>query len=187
MSVSKFQTFCEVFHEGQLRKYTNQPYIQHPGNVKMILSLYGYTDIFHSCIALGHDLLEDTDVTANMLFNYLNKIFVSPTAERIGTGIQMLTNRFTKENYPDLNRSQRSDAYNSFLNRQLKIIDVQLATVICNVKCGDIIDNVESIALHDPEFAKVWLPEKLSTLSIIENYADLSIYKDTLNLVNKNI
>lgn len=189
MSLLKFQQFCEVFHEGQLRKYTNEPYIYHPIQVQQILNTYGHNDEIHCCIALGHDLLEDTEVTSDMLFNYLNKISIRvANSERIRTGIEILTNRFTKENYPKLNRIDRSNLYNNWFESMLKTIDAHLSYVVCNVKCADIIDNAESIMSHDPEFAKVWLPEKLLILSIIEHAnPNRKLFRNTLNLVNKNI
>lgn len=187
MSVLKFDMFCQVFHEGQVRKYTGNPYIEHPHNVRMILRSFGYADLIHACMALGHDLLEDTEVSDNFLFNYLNKLFLPKTAQKIYTGISLLTNRFTKENYPDFNRTERAKLYNEWFDAQLKLQPFDLATIICNVKCADIIDNAESIVEHDPKFAQIWLPERLSTLDILGKYAEKFIFEQTLDLVTKEI
>lgn len=67
-------------HSNQTDK-AGMPYILHPITVMKYLNT---TDIELMCIALGHDLLEDTDVTVDSLRN-------SGISERIIKGIILLT------------------------------------------------------------------------------------------------
>jgi len=55
-----------VAHEGQVRKDDGSPYIIHPLMVGMLLAKHGFSD---TVIAAGitHDVLEDTDVTEELL------------------------------------------------------------------------------------------------------------------------
>lgn len=57
--LNKMLVLATVAHRGQLDK-SGQPYILHPIAVMHLLYT---TDEELQCIALGHDLIEDTDVT----------------------------------------------------------------------------------------------------------------------------
>ena len=68
----------------------------------------------------------------------------------------MLTDYYTKEVYPDLNRKKR---------KELEVLRMQnISPLAQNIKCCDIIDNSESILKHDAEFSKVYIPEKIAML-----------------------
>ena len=54
-------------HEGQYRKGTQTPYITHPVAVMMILQQAGFTDPHVLAAALLHDVVEDTDYSAERL------------------------------------------------------------------------------------------------------------------------
>ena len=54
--------YCYNYHEGQLRKGTKLPYHTHPIAVAEILDEFGYTDATTKCIALLHDVIEDSPV-----------------------------------------------------------------------------------------------------------------------------
>ena len=55
-------------HKGQLRKFTNTPYIEHPIEVAIEVSKIT-DDVNMICAALLHDVLEDCDVTYTNLIN----------------------------------------------------------------------------------------------------------------------
>jgi (p)ppGpp synthase/HD superfamily hydrolase len=75
-------------HAGQLDK-SGQPYILHPITVMYLLYT---TDEELQCMALGHDLLEDTNTTQSELIEHFTP--------RIVEGIRSLT-RFPSETYAE--------------------------------------------------------------------------------------
>jgi (p)ppGpp synthase/HD superfamily hydrolase len=62
-TLDKMITLAVKAHRGQLDK-GGMPYITHP---LAVMGLMATDDIELLCIAVGHDLLEDTDVTVKML------------------------------------------------------------------------------------------------------------------------
>lgn len=148
----EFLDFVKYWHKDQVRKYTGEPYWYHLVEVAEILESVGLGKL--QLIALGHDLLEDTDCTEDDIrsaldFDYQTKIWVI-------NGIKQLTDVYTSKDYPDINRKQRKWME---CNR-LKGISVDCQ----NVKYADLISNTRSIAQHDPNFAKVYLNEKRDIL-----------------------
>jgi hypothetical protein len=66
-------------HEGQFRKWTGEPYIQHPARVVGLLEAFGYTSDFMLAVAWLHDVLEDTRVT----YGQISGDFGEPVAAMI--------------------------------------------------------------------------------------------------------
>ena len=60
--VEKALQFATAAHEGQVRKYTGEPYINHPVEVMRIVKTVSDDPAMHAA-ALLHDVVEDTDVT----------------------------------------------------------------------------------------------------------------------------
>ena len=60
--VEKALQFATAAHEGQVRKYTGEPYIIHPVEVMEIVKTVSNDTAMHAA-ALLHDVVEDTDVT----------------------------------------------------------------------------------------------------------------------------
>ncbi len=60
--ILKAERFCEEKHAGQTRKNGSGPYSSHPKGVTSILGNHGHSDRNHQCIALLHDVVEDTEV-----------------------------------------------------------------------------------------------------------------------------
>lgn len=54
--------YCKHFHKWQYRKWCNLPYHTHPISVSDILMKYWYWDHVTQCIALLHDVIEDTEL-----------------------------------------------------------------------------------------------------------------------------
>jgi len=70
--VDKAITIASIAHLGQKRKGDGSPYIAHPMRVAMTLARHGFSDevIAAACV---HDVLEDTDYSAERLQCDLNK------------------------------------------------------------------------------------------------------------------
>lgn len=128
----------------QVRKYTGAPYFTHPLDVaEAVAGVPGATPEMIAA-ALLHDVLEDTGITADLIgamFGYEVKTYV------LG-----LTDRFTPERHPGMNRAERKQAEAVRYGYE----PYEVATV----KLGDVTDNTKSIGEHDEKFLKVYGPEK---------------------------
>ena len=98
--------------------------------------------------ALLHDVLEDTDVTFDLL------------VEQFGSEVADLVLWLTDVSKPeDGNRSTRKA-----LDRQHSAAAPAAAQT---VKVADLISNTRSIVAHDPNFSKVYLEEKRLLLDML--------------------
>lgn len=138
-------SFATNAHAGQVRKYTGEPYIAHPIRVARNVFLTGDWTSEQLAAALLHDVVEDTPVTLAQL------------ELEFGPEIASLVEQVTDVSKPnDGNRAKR---------KELDLRHLMKATPAAKtIKLADILDNVSSVAQHDPEFAKVYLPEKSAQL-----------------------
>jgi (p)ppGpp synthase/HD superfamily hydrolase len=160
--VIEFTNNAHEFHfkgEGpQLRKYTNEPYIIHPISVCNICKQYT-SDICILIAALMHDVLEDTTVSIEIIREFLSQHLEDKQVTRILTYVNDLTDVYTKEDYPGLNRKER------------KKLEVERMSKITpeaqTIKYADIIDNAPSIIANDPKFTTVFVNEALEKLNVM--------------------
>lgn len=132
---------------GQLRKYTNEPYIVHPAEVVSILKTRPH-DPEMIAAAWLHDVVEDTGVTIEVI------------RAEFGSKVSDLVGWLTDVSRPDHgNRAAR------------KAIDrahtAAAPAEAQTIKLCDLISNTKSIVAHDPEFAKVYLKEKQLLLEVL--------------------
>jgi len=154
--------FAREAHEGQLRKYTNKPYVFHPINVGFILTTV--TSDEH-IIAGGilHDVIEDTDAT----YDDLLKLFGGTITEYVMD--------VTDVSRPhDGNRKIRKGIDREHLSAA--------APESKTIKLADIIDNARSIVKNDPGFAKVWLGEKADLLPYLVE-GDVRLYTQVQRII----
>lgn len=148
--VRKAQVYAMAAHAavGQRRKYTNEPYIVHPAEVaKLVADVPGSTPDMVAAAWL-HDVIEDTGCT----FYDVHMGF--------GIDIADLVAWVTDKSKPeDGNRARRKQIDHDFI--------AQAPAEAHTIKACDIISNVRSIAEHDLNFAKVYLPEKRNQLSVL--------------------
>lgn len=165
--------FVVLSHHPQKRKYTGEPYHNHLIAVAEMAEEYGLEYGFE--IGLCHDLLEDTDVTANRLDNRLQYFgYDEKESFFIVSSVIELTDVFTHEEYPNLNRLNRKSM------ECLRMAGINSNTQ--SVKYCDLIDNTKSIVKHDEGFAKIYLREKFNLLQVMNKGSN-----DLYNLVMKNI
>ncbi len=154
-SQSKLFELVKQYHGDQKRKYTGEPYYTHVFNVVEMVGKY-VPNTYE--IALCHDLFEDTICTPEMLREDLKQCGYSVGyATSIVSGVKNLTDVYTTERYPDMNRKERKtmEAY-------------RLGTMgsSCqSIKYADLIDNTRSIVKDDPGFARIYLPEAVELLN----------------------
>jgi (p)ppGpp synthase/HD superfamily hydrolase len=152
--VQKALNVATAAHSGQLRKYDNEEYIIHPIAVaKLVADLTDDSEMIAA--ALLHDVVEDTEVTGQMIFDLFGA--------RVAELVYDLTDQFTRENYPNFNRKKRKKLEAYRLGKTPK--DVQL------IKICDMADNTKSIIKDDPGFASLFLREKSYILEQMGYYS----------------
>lgn len=132
--VGKMESLARKWHEGQYRKDLERtPYIEHPKAVVGQLKEWGYSEEANPAIfaiAWGHDLVEDTAVTAGKL---LEACGVS--GPEIVSGIAWLT--FKRDNWPEAESKEKAkEMYIAHIARNAPpdILAVKLADRLCNLR-----------------------------------------------------
>jgi (p)ppGpp synthase/HD superfamily hydrolase len=163
----KAKLFAEAAHDavGQVRKYTNAPYIVHPIEVAEIVRSVPHTDAM-ICAALLHDVLEDTQVTeATLRIEF---------GDEVTDLVVWLTDVSTKE---DGKRAQRKALDREHLSKA----PAEAQTV----KVADLISNTKTIVKFDPEFAVIYLEEKLALLDVLTK-ADKTLRQRAYDICKEN-
>lgn len=155
----KLLVFVKEQHGDQTRKYTGEPYWYHLVAVAEGVGKYEPLGIER---ALCHDLFEDTNCTDSLLRELLLLAGYSLfEAHEIYAGIIELTDYFTPERFPHLNRAQRKTKESERLGT--------ISYLSQSVKYADLVNNTESIVKYDPHFAKKYLQEKIAILDKMRN------------------
>jgi (p)ppGpp synthase/HD superfamily hydrolase len=149
--VQKALGFATKAHGEQKRKYTGEPYINHPVAVMNILKDLGFHESV-LCAALLHDVVEDTPVKIQEIEEAFGPVITRMVLD--------LTDVYTAESFPNIRRKERKmlECY-----RILKI-----GGNAKSIKLADLIDNSISILEHDPGFAKVYIKEKEELLFVLD-------------------
>ena len=155
---TKILDFATDAHSGQLRKYTGDAYIIHPITVaQLVIDNGGDQNMVNAAIL--HDVLEDTAVTHSQLRAFLHQTLSQADAEDTLSLVVALTDVYTHQDFPNLNRKARKQ-----LEAQRLGLVSQRAKAI---KKLDMVDNTKSIVDNDPKFSKVYLAEKEVLLTFL--------------------
>lgn len=139
-------------HHGQIhqvRKYTGEPYINHPMAVAALVDAVGGTDEMIAA-ALLHDTVEDTYAT----IDNIRLLFGDTVAEYV----EWLT---------DI--SKPSDGNRAIRKKIDRDHIVNAPSEVKTIKLADLIHNTASIVEHDPKFAKIYLAEKRLLLEVLRD------------------
>ena len=167
--------FVKECHGDQVRKYTGEAYWNHVHAVAEMSRNYQIP--FGIEIGLCHDLLEDTACTMKTLFDRLEALgYVLSDMRVICDCVRDLTDVYTTEDYPHLNRKQRKQ------KEATRLSEIHLLSQ--SVKCADLIHNTESIIKHDKGFAKVYIKEKDDILRVM-NGGDGELYRACLAVLDE--
>lgn len=129
---------------GQVRKYTHEPYINHPARVAaLVQSVPHVTEMVMA--AWMHDLVEDTEITLGDIEREFGLTVMSY--------VSGLTNL---AQYTDGTREQRFLINLAHLGAQPREVKT--------IKVADVLDNISTIVQHDPAFARTYLEEKRRVL-----------------------
>lgn len=152
--------YCIVKHEGQVRKYTGEPYSNHPIEVMNIVrdnicASNCTLEILQA--ALFHDLIEDTNVTFEDI------------RQKFGLEVALIVLDLTDPSKPsDGNRAQR---------KQIDLEHTASGSYQAkSVKLADLISNTRSIVEYDKNFARVYLAEKAKLLEVLKSAADPALW-----------
>ena len=146
--------FATQAHAGQTRKYTGEPYVNHPVEVMQLVSTVT-DDPEILAAAVLHDVVEDTPATIMNI-----RIGFSPR-------VAELVNDLTDVSKPqDGNRATRKE-----LDRQHT---AKASPDAKTIKLADLISNSRIIMKDDPNYAKVYMKEKAALLEVLaEGNAEL--------------
>lgn len=147
--IRRAETFAVAAHSAvdQKRKYTDQPYYEHPRAVAGIVRTVPHTPEMLAAAYL-HDVVEDTAVTLETI------------EAEFGVAVRDLVYWLTDVSKPeDGNRARRKA-----LDREHSAAAPPEAQTI---KLADLIDNTSTIETFDPDFAKVYRHEKRALLDVM--------------------
>ena len=103
--LAKAIQFAAKKHEYQERKFTGEDYINHPIQVMLgVLNdpVYGSND-FAAAVAILHDVIEDCGSSREAMYLEIDEKF----GPGIASAVYALTNEYTSERHPQLNRQER--------------------------------------------------------------------------------
>jgi (p)ppGpp synthase/HD superfamily hydrolase len=143
--------FARQAHGEQKRKFTGEPYIEHPKRVAAMVRTVQHTDAM-ICAAYLHDVVEDTPVTHQEIEKRFGK--------EVAKLVHELTDEFMKEAYPSLNRKARKKRE---VARQATI-----SPEAKTIKLADVIDNTRDIIKNDKDFAVRYIPEMIALMEALQ-------------------
>jgi len=143
--VSDALIFAARAHGDQRRKYSGEFYVAHLIEVHRLVEEHGGAEDMQ-CAALLHDVIEDCGVMPNVLdrdFGYAVSDMVLALSD-LETG----------------NRAERKAASCARL--------AAASSEVQTIKLADLISNSRSIIDRDPDFARVYLREKVALLRVLD-------------------
>lgn len=162
--VNKALEFATKAHEGQVRKYTGEAYINHPIEVMNIVKTVAHSETMLAA-ALLHDCVEDCDVRLAEIFDLFGS--------RVAAHVDDLTDESNPE---DGNRATRKEIDRN--HTEVGLADSK------TIKLADLISNSRSIVEHDKEFAKVYIKEKELLLEVLTE-GDQTLWNIAKDIVEK--
>jgi len=145
-------------HEGQLIRLTELPYIDHLIDVAELsdVELFGYE------VGLCHDLFEKASVTKIALKVALQDFgYDHAETALISDCVDELTDKFTKEAYPKLDKKTRKQKEADRL--------AGISALAQTVKYADLIYNINWMLIHDRKHATKYLKRKKTLLLHMKN------------------
>ena len=174
--LEKITAFADEAHGTQTRKYSSDRYIVHPVRVMKTCSRFT-NDPALLAAALLHDVLEDTNVSAAAIKQFLLPLMGETDTQRTLSLVRELTDVYVTENYPQWNRRKRKQQESARIKKTSA--DAQ------TIKYADIIDNCE-IAVEDPSFATTYLRECKDLLKVIPE-GNAQLYEEAVKTVNDSL
>lgn len=160
------RAFAASAHSKQKRKFTGEPYINHPKRVVELVKQYGGTE-YMVCAAWLHDVIEDCEVTEEQLrATFPNEV------------VDLVVELTEKSKPTDGNRAVRKKIDRDFL--------ATVSPEAQTIKMCDLIDNTSDILENNKSFAKTYLLEKLALLEVMTK-GNPVLYIRACNQVNEGL
>jgi len=155
------QLFAQAAHgaTGQVRRYTGEPYIEHPAEVVALLKRAGVTDDAMLAAAWLHDVVEDTAITN------------ADIVRAFGGGVGAAVHELTDVCLPSPDRPRRVRVR---INREHS---ASAHPRVKTIKCADLISNTRSIREHDPKFWPVYRAEALALLDVLRDCSHPALWR----------
>ncbi len=166
--VERAYLFAKAAHEsvGQVRKYSNEPYIVHPAEVAELVRTVPHTDVMIAA-SLLHDVVEDTSAT------------IDEVQLEFGNEVASLVGMLTDVSKP----SEGNRAVRKQLDREHS---AQASPAAKTIKLADLISNSRSIVAHDLNFARIYLAEKALLLEVLKE-GDQTLWDLANRLLNEGL
>lgn len=172
------------YHEGQTRKYTGEPYINHPARVaaRFMTMDFNFVESLEACIvcAFLHDVLEDCDVTSEQLLDDISYIcdFDLPGVDPfdVVATIEYLTN--PSKEHSHLPRAERKKMDREHLAKAPNMVKL--------IKIVDRIDNLRDLKSNCPDekFVKKYFRESLMMYrEVFEKETDAELEQELYKLL----
>jgi len=147
--VERARIFATAAHSavGQVRKYTGEPYINHPREVAELVAVAARCQPEMVAAAWLHDCVEDTEVSIELI------------RAEFGREVGDLVFGLTDASRPQDDRAVRKAVYREHIARQ--------SPACKTIKLADLISNTRTIVERDPEFARLYLQEKRLLLEVL--------------------
>lgn len=157
--IEKARIFATAAHAavGQLRKYTDEPYIVHPTEVAGIIDNLEGASAEMVAAAWLHDVVEDTHVT--------NEDITEEFGDVVGEYVGWLT---------DISRPEYGNR--EFRKKMDREYIAGAPAEAQTIKLADLISNCSSILENDAAFAKTYLEEKRLLLEVLTR-GDKELYE----------
>jgi (p)ppGpp synthase/HD superfamily hydrolase len=143
----------------QKRKYSGEPYWVHTDEVASIVAPFAMACKNPEavvCAAHLHDVIEDVfPINPRFDLFFISENFGEDTAELV----KDLTDVYTKEAWSDLNRDKRKKLECERIGK--------ISPAAKTIKLADLISNTKSIVENDPDFARIYIREKLNLLGFL--------------------
>lgn len=163
--VEKARVFATAAHHAadNVRKYTGEPYINHPAAVVALVSCVPHTPEMLAAAWL-HDTVEDTGVSLVLI----EQEFGFEVADMV----EMLTDV-----------SHANDGLRAHRKRIDREHTAKASPAAKTIKLADLIDNTRSIVDRDPKFAQVYMTEKALLLEVLGD-GDTTLFESAKALVD---
>jgi len=168
--ISKAKELATSKHEGQFRKFSGEPYVQHPLRVAQTVLRYKNSKELDKLMvaAILHDTVEDTDTT------------IEEIRELFGDLVASLVEELT------------SDSVKAKENKSLYLSDkmISMSSWALVIKLSDRLDNVSDLRHVNKSFRQKYIKETkyiLSRLIVDRNYLSIThiqLINDILKEVN---
>lgn len=199
MTFDELKIIASVLHDGQVRKYTQEPYVVHCISVAETVLSVNKSPLVVAA-AMLHDVVEDVSldriIDVAMVHSTVPHIFQAKAEDYImGFAPDCRTNRLSclsqwlgatvaslVEQVSDVSdHSMGNRAARKEIDRlHLSVASAEAKTI----KLADLIDNTRSIVEHDAKFARVYMHEKQLLLPVLQG-GDPTLYRQAKELIDQ--